>query len=325
MHPLIRDIKKSLNSEFDRYKENFSLIMKSNVAIVDNIAKYIIRHKGKGLRPLLVILSSKLAGNPNNNTYIVASLIEILHTATLVHDDVVDNSNIRRNFPAINAIWKNKISVLMGDYLLAKSLISATRTGSMEIMNLLAETSRRLSQGELFQIEKSRKLDITEEEYFRLISDKTAALISACTELGAITVNTSEEKQTALKLYGENLGIAFQIKDDILDYEGKQKILGKPVGADIKEKKITLPLILAMKKAKAKDKKKIIKIMKRGARGKDIQRIIAFSAENAGLSSAKEAMESYANKAKTNLDIFPDSINKENAFKFVDYVIGRNK
>ena len=182
MHPLIRDIKKSLNSEFEQYKKNLAFILKSDVAIIDNIAKYIVRHKGKGLRPLLVILSSKLAGEPNKNTYIVATLIEILHTATLVHDDVVDNSSIRRNFPAINAIWKNKVSVLMGDYLLAKSLISATETGSMEIMNLLAETSKRLSQGELFQIEKSRKLDITEKEYFKLISDKTAALISACTE-----------------------------------------------------------------------------------------------------------------------------------------------
>jgi octaprenyl-diphosphate synthase len=325
MHPLIHNIKKSLNSEFEQYKQNLATILKSEVAIIDNIAKYIVRHKGKGLRPLLVILSSKLAGEPNKNTYIVATLIEILHTATLVHDDVVDNANIRRNFPAINAIWKNKVSVLMGDYLLAKSLISATETGSMEIMNLLAETSKRLSQGELFQIEKSRKLDITEEEYFKLISDKTAALISACTELGAITVKTSPEKQQALKQYGENLGIAFQIKDDILDYEGKQKIIGKPVGGDIKEKKITLPLIIAMKNAKTKEKKNIIKMLKKGAGRKDIQTIITFCTENGGLLGAKESMEHYAMNAKENLEIFSESIEKENAYKFVDYVIGRNK
>jgi octaprenyl-diphosphate synthase len=325
MHPLIRDIKKSLNSEFEEYKENLTYILKSDVAIIDNIAKYIVRHKGKGLRPLLVILSSKLAGKPNKNTFIVATLIEILHTATLVHDDVVDNSSIRRNFPAINAIWKNKVSVLMGDYLLAKSLISATETKSMEIMNLLAETSRRLSQGELFQIEKSRKLNITEEEYFRLISDKTAALISACTELGAITVKTSPEKQQALKEYGENLGIAFQIKDDILDYEGKQKIIGKPVGGDIKEKKITLPLIIAMKNAQTSEKKNILKMLKKGAAGKDIQTVITFCMENEGLSGAKEAMKYYAANAKEKLDIFPESNEKENAYKFVDYVIGRNK
>jgi octaprenyl-diphosphate synthase len=299
--------------------------MTSKIAIVDNIAKYIVRHRGKGLRPLLVIMSSKLSGEPNQNTYIVASLIEILHTATLVHDDVVDNSNVRRNFPSINAIWKNKISVLMGDYLLAKSLISATQTGSMEIMNLLAETSKRLSQGELLQIEKSRKLDITEEEYFKLISDKTAALISACTELGAITVNAGEDEQTALRNYGENLGIAFQIKDDILDYEGKSRIVGKPVGADIREKKITLPLILALKSAPAKDKKKILKKLKKGANKNDIAEIIKFSIEYSGLKKAKESARKFAEKAKQNLALFPDSENKNNAIKFVDYVIGRSK
>ncbi len=325
MHPLIRDIKKSLAPEFSRYKEKFSQIMNSDVAIVDSIAKYIVRHKGKGLRPLLVILSSKLAGKPNNNTYIVATLIEILHTATLIHDDVVDNSNIRRNFPAINAIWKNKISVLMGDYLLAKSLISATETGKMEIMNLLADTSRRLSQGELFQIEKSRKLDITETEYFKLISDKTAALISACTELGAITVDASNEERKALRLYGENLGIAFQIKDDLIDYEGKQKIVGKPVGADIKEKKITLPLILAMKTASPKEKKQILKRVKKGVTKEDITRIINFTFDKGGITGAKQIMENYAQKAKENLNVFADSGDRNNAHKFVDYVIGRHK
>ena len=325
MHPLIRDIKKSLRFEFDLYDQKFSEIMASNIAIVDNIAKYIVRHRGKGLRPLLVIISSKLAGDPNQNTYIVASLIEILHTATLVHDDVVDNSNIRRNFPAINAIWKNKISVLMGDYLLAKSLISATQTGSMEIMNLLAETAKRLSQGELLQIEKSRKLDITEKEYFKLISDKTAALISACTELGAITVGADEAQRSALRSYGENLGIAFQIKDDVLDYEGKLKIVGKPVGADIREKKITLPLILALKKAPAAEKRKILRKLKKGATKNDITEIIQFSIDYSGLNRAKEIAGEYAERAKANLGIFPDTEPKKNAIKFVDYVIGRNK
>jgi octaprenyl-diphosphate synthase len=325
MHPLIRDIKYSLRQEINLYNKKFAEIMASNIAIVDNIAKYIVRHRGKGLRPLLVILSSKLSGEPNQNTYIVASLIEILHTATLVHDDVVDNSNIRRNFPSINAIWKNKISVLMGDYLLAKSLISATETGSMEIMNLLAETSKRLSQGELLQIEKSRKLDITEDEYFKLISDKTAALISACTELGAITVNTDGEQRQALKSYGENLGIAFQIKDDILDYEGKSRVIGKPVGADIKEKKITLPLIIALNNAPVDRRKQIIKKLKKGTDKNDIKEIIEFSTEYAGLSRAKETAQKYAEKAKSSLSAFAQSEDKINALKFVDYVIGRNK
>ena len=192
-------------------------------------------------------------------------------------------------------------------------------------MNLLAETSKRLSQGELFQIEKSRKLDINEDEYFKLISDKTAALIGACTELGAITVQASGEEQQALKQYGESLGIAFQIKDDILDYEGKQKIIGKPVGADIKEKKITLPLIIAMQNANNSDKKHILKLMKKGAGKKDTKTIISFCIENEGLTGAKESMEKYAIKAKEHLSLFASSPEKDNANKFVDYVIGRNK
>ena len=299
--------------------------MASKIAIVDSIAKYIVRHKGKGLRPLLVILSAKLVREPNQNTYIVASLIEILHTATLVHDDVVDNANIRRNFPSINAIWKNKISVLMGDYLLAKSLISATETGSMEIMHLLAETSKRLSQGELFQIEKSRKLNITVEEYINMISDKTAALISACTELGGITVGANTEENNALREFGENLGIAFQIKDDLLDYEGKQNIVGKPVGADLREKKITLPLILAMKNAPVKEKKQVIKLLKKGVNKEQVKDIIEFSTKYKGISESKDVARDYADKARKALSIFPDGMNKSNALNFIDFVIGRNK
>lgn len=299
--------------------------MASNVPLVDNIAKYIVRHKGKGLRPLLVLLSAKMIAEPNQNTYIVASLIEILHTATLVHDDVVDNANVRRNFPSINAIWKNKISVLMGDYLLAKSLISATETGSMEIMHLLAETSRRLSQGELFQIEKSRKLDITQEEYLKLISDKTAALLSACTELGGMTVSADPYQREALRNFGENLGIAFQIKDDLLDYEGKQSIVGKPVGADLREKKITLPLILAMNKAPVSEKKDIIKMLKKGVNKDQVKKIIEFSTRYEGISGAKKSALEYADKARLSLLPFSDSENKINTLKFVDYIIGRNK
>ena len=296
MHPLIKDIKKSLHNELNQYNKKLSAIMASNVPLVDNIAKYIVRHKGKGLRPLLVLLSAKMIAEPNQNTYIVASLIEILHTATLVHDDVVDNANVRRNFPSINAIWKNKISVLMGDYLLAKSLISATETGSMEIMHLLAETSRRLSQGELFQIEKSRKLDITQEEYLKLISDKTAALLSACTELGGMTVSADPYQREALRNFGENLGIAFQIKDDLLDYEGKQSIVGKPVGADLHEKKITLPLILAMNKAPVSEKKDIIKMLKKGVNKDQVKKIIEFSTRYEGISGAKKSALEYADK-----------------------------
>ncbi len=178
MNPLLNHIRVSLRAELEEYHRTLSRIMSSDVALVDKVAKYLVRHRGKGLRPLLVLISSRLVGDANNNTYLVAALVEILHTATLVHDDVVDEAEVRRSFPSINALWKNKISILMGDYLLAKSLISATETGSLEIMEILAQTAKRLSKGELFQIEKSRKLDISEQEYYRLVSDKTAALIS---------------------------------------------------------------------------------------------------------------------------------------------------
>jgi octaprenyl-diphosphate synthase len=325
MNPALNQIRKSLCEELELYEKTFRRIMASNIRLVDRIAKYIVRHKGKGLRPLLVILSAKLAGKPTENTYIVASLIEILHTATLVHDDVVDNAHIRRNFPSINAIWRNKVSVLMGDYLLAKSLISATETGSLEIMHILAQTSKRLSKGELFQIEKSRRLNITEEEYFQLISDKTAALLSACCELGAITVGATERNRSSLTSYGEYLGLAFQITDDLLDYQSSAPVLGKPVGSDLKEKKITLPLILALNKASRDEKKVIIHMIKKGVDSRNIKKIIAFCEKYNGIQDAGLRTKELAEKAKSEIAYLPDSPEKENAINFVDYIVDRKK
>lgn len=321
----IDQIKKILKNDINRYNKEFSSIMSSDVVIVDKIAKYIVRHKGKGFRPLLVLMSARLAGEPSDATYTLASVVEILHTATLVHDDVVDDANVRRGFPSINAMWKNKISVLMGDYLLAKSLIGATESGKLEYMNVLANASKRLSKGELLQIEKSRKLNITEKEYFKIVSDKTAALISACCELGAHSVDADVEKINALKQYGENLGIAFQIKDDLLDYQGNQNIVGKPVGADLKEKKITLPLLLSFHNAPDKEKNFIIKILKKGVNGHDIKHILEFCNKYHGIEKSLQTAKDYAAKAKSNLQMFPDNEYKKVAEKFVDYVISRTK
>ena len=318
-------IKKVLKDDIEKYNKTFASIMTSDVALVDKIAKYIVRHKGKGLRPLLVLLSARLCGTPNNNTYTLASVVELLHTASLVHDDVVDDAGTRRGFPSINAMWKNKISVLMGDYLLAKSLIGATESGKLQYMNVLANTSRRLSKGELLQIEKSRKLDITEKEYFKIVSDKTAALISACCELGALSVDASNDQIKAMQQYGENLGIAFQIKDDLLDYEGIQSIVGKPLGADLKEKKITLPLLLSFKNAPADEKKFIIKLLKKGANNHDVKRIIDFCKTYEGIIKATESAQSFADKARSSLNIFPENEYKDSAAKFVDYVLSRKK
>lgn len=321
----LASIKKFLKTDQDRYKNTLTKIISSNVFLIDNISRYIIRHKGKGLRPLLVLLSARLLGQPNEKTYQVASIVELLHTATLIHDDVVDEAIVRRGFPSINAIWKNKISVLMGDYLLAKSLISATETGQMQIMKTLAETSKRLSKGELLQIEKSRKLDITESEYLKIISDKTAALISACCELGAMTVSENEQEIDILRKYGENLGMAFQIKDDLLDYEGNQTLLGKPVGADIKEKKITLPLILSLKNAPDKEKKIIMKLVKKGAEQGDIKRIFEFISTYGGINEANAYVNNYANQARENIISLKESPAKEHALNFVDYIVTRKK
>ncbi len=299
--------------------------MQSDIALLDRVTRYIVKHKGKGLRPVLVLLSARLAGTPNDSTYIVASVVELLHTATLVHDDVVDDADVRRSFPSINAIWKNKISVLLGDYLLSKSLIGATQTGKLEIMQMLAEAAKRLSKGELLQIEKSRKLDITEGEYYRMISDKTAALISASCVLGGLTVTDDKQKLDALYNYGENLGIAFQIKDDLLDYTGTTSIVGKPVGNDIRGKKITLPLILAMRNAPQKEARFIIKLLKKGVSDKEVQYIIDFTKQNNGVSGAEETAREYGNKASDNLKVFSDETTILHAKSFIDYVLTRKK
>jgi len=325
MNPLLQHIRNSLHAELKEYDKTFTQVMTSNVSLVDKVAKYIVRHRGKGLRPLLVILSARMVGEPNHNTYLVATLVEILHTATLVHDDVIDEAEVRRNFPSINALWKNKVSILMGDYLLAKSLISATETGNLEIMKILAHTAKRLSKGELFQIEKSRKLNISEREYFQLISDKTAALLSACCELGCLTVRDVTEDRAALADYGENIGMAFQIKDDLLDFQGEKRIIGKDVGADLKGKKITLPLIISLNNAPDKERTFILKLLKKGVSGDDIKKIITFCEKYGGLEKAGKTALDFAARAKDSLRSYADNHNKDNAFKFVDYVITRQK
>ena len=321
----LSEIKSFLKADLNKYKKTLADVLASNVFLIDNITKYIVKHKGKGLRPLLVLLSAKLVASPNEKSYLVATIVELLHSATLIHDDVVDDAIVRRGFPSINAIWKNKISVLMGDYLLAKSLISATQTGDIEIMSILADTAKRLSKGELLQIEKSRKLDITEAEYFKMISDKTAALISACCELGAMTVSDSDKEREMLRQYGENIGIAFQIKDDLLDFQGDQIILGKPVGADLKEKKITLPLILSFKNSPENEKKFILKLIKKGVTKKDTSRIYDFIQTYGGLQSAREQVLLYAEKAKQTLEPIQDGEAKKCALSFVDYIVNRKK
>ncbi|MCD6374313.1 MAG: polyprenyl synthetase family protein [Caldisericaceae bacterium] len=321
----LKEIKKALETELQEFDQVFKKILSSNVFLIDTIAKYIIKNKGKGIRPLLVLMSAKLVGKPVYETYLVASVVELLHTASLVHDDVVDNALVRRGFPSINAMWKNKIAVLMGDYLLSKCLIGATKTGSLEVMNKLAMASKRLSKGELMQIEKARQLKITEEEYFDIISNKTAALMGTAAELGAITVSENEEDHRNLKNFGENLGIAFQIKDDLLDYYGHQKILGKPVGNDFKDKKITLPLIHAFNQASRKEISNVKRRLKKGVSQKDVEYILDFVAQYNGINYAEQKLQEYSEKAKQCIAVYDDTEVKKAMEAFVDFTINRAK
>ncbi len=321
----LKELKKPFLKEMAEHDRTFRNILASNVQLIDTIVNYVIKNKGKGLRPLLVIMVAKLVGGPTEDTYVVASTVELLHSASLVHDDVVDEANIRRGLPSINAMWKNKIAVLMGDYMLSKCLIGASGIGNIRVMEILAEASKRLSKGELLQIEKSRKLNITETEYFEIISDKTAALISSASELGALSASKNVDDHEKLRKFGENLGIAFQIKDDLLDYYGHQSIVGKPVGNDFKDKKITLPLIYAFKQSTQKDISKIKRRLKKGVSRAEVKEIIAFVEERGGIEYANSKKEEYAQKAKDCLAGFPDGEVKTALESFVDYTVRRKK
>jgi octaprenyl-diphosphate synthase len=320
--PLV-EIQNPIKEELKKFDDLFKRSLKSNVSIVDLIAKYILRQKGKKIRPLLVLLSGKIAGQISDKTYRGAILVELLHTATLVHDDVVDNAEKRRGLPSINAIWKNKVAVLMGDYLLSRGLMIAVENKDFEALEIITNTVKRMSEGELLQIGKTRKLDIDEETYFRIISDKTASLISTCCEIGAISVNANPEQREAMKKFGECLGISFQIRDDILDYIGTKSLIGKPLGGDIKERKLTLPLIYSLAntdKNKASDILKIIKNSKKNGRIKDV---VDFVKESNGIEYAIESAKKYSNIARENLQIFADSPSKAALEKLVDFVLER--
>ncbi|MFA3782069.1 polyprenyl synthetase family protein [Melioribacteraceae bacterium 4301-Me] len=297
--------------------------MRSKVGLLDLVTRYILKQKGKKIRPLLVILSSKIAGDITDRTYRGAILVELLHTATLVHDDVVDNAETRRGFPSINAVWKNKVAVLMGDYLLARGLMIAVEGNDFDFLKVITNTVKRMSEGELLQIKMTRNFANDEETYFKIISDKTASLLSTCCEIGARAVTSNIEKIEAMKNFGESLGMAFQIRDDILDYIGKKSILGKPLGGDIKEKKVTLPLIYSLKNSSEADAKKIVRIIKNGKSANDIKYVIEFVKEMGGIDYANEIANQFAAKALSHLEIFQDSIYKNSLKDLVEFIVTR--
>lgn len=305
------------------FESKFYGAMKTNVSLLDRIMQYIVRRKGKQMRPMFVFLTAKLVGETTERTYRGASMIELIHTATLVHDDVVDDSDMRRGFFSINALWQNKIAVLVGDYLLSKSVLLATENKDFDLLTVVSTAIREMSEGELLQIEKARNLDITEEIYFEIIRQKTATLIAACCEAGARSVGCSEEMAAKMNRFGELVGIAFQIKDDLFDYTSTN-LIGKPIGIDIKEQKMTLPLIYSINTANKTEKRWLIRSVKKHNHNKKrVNEVIEYVKTHGGLNYARQSMYDYRDKALRILDEFPDSEAKTSLTTLLNYVVER--
>ncbi len=323
---IVSQIKSPIEVEMELFEKKFSNSMSSQVSLLSRITHYVVNRKGKQMRPMFVFLIAKMCndGEVNERTYRGASVIELIHTATLVHDDVVDASNRRRGFFSINALWKNKIAVLVGDYLLSKGLILSIDNDDFDLLKIISVAVREMSEGELLQIEKARRLDITEEVYFDIIRQKTATLIAACCAMGAQSVNATPEVVEDMRKFGELIGIAFQIKDDLFDY-GEEKI-GKPTGIDIKEKKMTLPLIYALNNSEKKEKRWLINSVKNhNLDKKRVKEVIAYVKANGGLEYATQRMKSYQQQALEPLQKYPESPYKDSLELMVNYVIDRKK
>jgi octaprenyl-diphosphate synthase len=322
----VAQIKLPIEKEMELFEKKFSNSMISKVSLLNKITHYVVNRKGKQMRPMFVFLIAKMnnQGAVNERTYRGASVIELIHTATLVHDDVVDDSDRRRGFFSVNALWKNKIAVLVGDFLLSKGLLLSIDNDDFDLLKIISVAVREMSEGELLQIEKARNLDITEAIYFEIIRQKTATLIAACCAMGAKSVHASEDKVEAMRSFGELIGIAFQIKDDLFDYS--DQAIGKPTGIDIKEQKMTLPLIYAINNASSKDKSWLINSVKNHNKDKNrVKQVIAFVKTNGGLDYAQQQMKDYQQKALAILDTYPSSPYKDSLTLMVNYVIDRKK
>lgn len=297
--------------------------MKSSVSLIDQIMHYIVKRKGKQIRPMFVFLSAHITGTVSETTFRAGILIELLHTATLVHDDVVDDSNERRGFFSINALWKNKIAVLIGDFLLSKGLLLSTQNKDFRLLEITSDAVRLMSEGELLQIEKARKLDIKEDVYFEIIRRKTASLIATCCACGAASAGADEEVISHMYTFGEKIGIAFQIKDDLFDYENSS-LIGKPTGIDIKEQKMTLPLIHALQNTDATTRKKVINIVKNNNNDpKKVEEVVNFVKGSNGMKYAEQKMYEYSNDALAMLDKYPDSEYKDSLIALVKFTTDR--
>ncbi|PQJ79532.1 polyprenyl synthetase family protein [Polaribacter porphyrae] len=317
-------IKLPIKKEMELFEKKFKDAMLSKVPLLNRITYYIVRRKGKQMRPMFVFLVAKMVsdGGFDERTYRGASVVELIHTATLVHDDVVDDSNRRRGFFSINALWKNKIAVLVGDFLLSKGLLLSIDNEDFDLLKLISIAVREMSEGELLQIEKARKLDITEAIYFDIIRQKTATLIAACCGIGAASVGAKNDTIQQMRKFGEYIGIAFQIKDDLFDYSDEK--IGKPTGIDIKEQKMTLPLIYTLNNCSKKEKSWIINSIKKYNKDKKrVKEVIAFVKDNGGIEYTISQMNDYKNKALAILDNYPDSPYKKSLLQMIDYVVER--
>ncbi len=320
----LNQIKAPIQAEMEIFEGKFKESMKSSAPLLDKITHYIVKRKGKQIRPMFVFLSAHVTGEVTDKTYRAGMLIELLHTATLVHDDVVDDSNERRGFFSLNAIWKNKIAVLVGDFLLSKGLLLSLQSGDYKLLEIVTNAVKLMSEGELLQIEKARRLDIVEEVYFEIIKRKTASLIASCCACGATSNGSSDDTVQLMSDFGEKIGIAFQIKDDLFDYENSH-LIGKPTGIDIKEQKMTLPLIYALNNTDRSTKRAIIRIVKNNNNDpKKVAEVIEFVNKSGGIEYATERMNEYKNAALDMLKVFPDSKYKTSMIDLVNFTVERS-
>jgi len=309
----------------EEFEGRFRSSMRSEVALLDKITHYIVKRKGKQMRPMFVFLTAKMLSGTNDQTYRAATLIELLHTATLVHDDVVDDADKRRGFFSINALWENKVAVLVGDYLLSRGLLLAVKHKDFHLLEITSNAVQEMSEGELLQMEKARKLDITEEVYFNIIRQKTASLIASCCAAGAASVSEDKDVIEQMRLFGEIVGIAFQIRDDLFDY-GSAKDIGKPTGIDIKEKKMTLPLIYALNSSDRSEKRFIINTIKNhNTDDKRVGKVINMVREKGGIEYTVSRMKEYQQKALSMLESYPDNEARKSLVDLVNFVIDRTK
>jgi octaprenyl-diphosphate synthase len=320
----LEEIKKPIAAELETFEAKFKASMQSSVPLLDRITHYIVKRKGKQIRPMFVFLSASLCGGITEATYRGAALVELLHTATLVHDDVVDNSYERRGFFSVNALWKNKIAVLVGDFLLSKGLLLSINNGDFGLLKIVSDAVKQMSEGELLQIEKARRLDIDEAVYYEVIRQKTASLIASCCSCGAASAGASAEIVEKMRLFGEKVGIAFQIKDDLFDF-GIDDV-GKPLGNDIKEKKITLPLIYALNRASSSEKRRIINLVKNHNEESDkVSEVIDFVRNSGGLDYARSRMEAYQQEAFSILNDLPENNARNSLQQLVRFTTERKK